>query len=48
MDIRSSEGVFIDDVPLSQVLYDPFPGGFKIIPGYETLRIQLNSDHMIC
>ena len=33
MDIRSREGVFIDDNISSQILYDPFPGGFLIIPG---------------
>jgi len=33
MDIRDVNGVRTDKVPGSRIEYDPFPGGFRIIPG---------------
>jgi len=33
MDIRDVHGVRTDKVPGSRIEYDPFPGGFRIIPG---------------
>jgi len=33
MDIRDAHGVHINKLPGSRVEYNPFPGGFKIIPG---------------
>jgi len=33
MDIRDVHGVRTDKVPGSRIEYDPFPGGFRIVPG---------------
>jgi len=33
MDVRDVNGVHTDKVPGSRIEYDPFPGGFRIIPG---------------
>jgi len=33
MDIRDINGVHTDKVPGSRIEYDPFPGGFRIVPG---------------
>jgi len=33
MDIRDAHGVQTNKLPGSRVEYNPFPGGFKIIPG---------------
>lgn len=33
MDIRDVHGVQTDKIPGSRVEYNPFPGGFRIVPG---------------
>ena len=41
MDIRDAHGVQINKLPGSRVEYSPFPGGFKIVPGYVTQYCNL-------
>jgi len=41
MDIRDFSGVWTDKIPGSRIEYNPFPGGFKIIPGLvRTLLVE--------
>ena len=47
MDIRDAHGVKTNKLSGSRVEYNPFPGGFKIIPGYTHTVCPLPVDRAI-